>query len=188
MRRCARCAASRAHSCARIRSRASVHATRATHWLSRWPMLRCSCPRASATTQTSTHRFTTPRTSAACSAPTTHCCPTTSGCPSATTAARRRWCRAERQCGGRSGRRRTTRRPCRASDRASGSTTSSRSEHSLALAIRSAHRSRLATRRRTSRDCAWSTTGQRATCRHGSTSPWAPSSPRISQPRFLRGS
>ena len=48
------------------------------------------CPARSATTPTSTPASTTRRRSASCSAPTTRCCRTTSGCRSATTAAPRR--------------------------------------------------------------------------------------------------
>ena len=53
---------------------------------------RCTCRRGSATTPTSTSASTTRPTSAGCSARTTRCCRTTSTCPSATTAAPRRWC------------------------------------------------------------------------------------------------
>ena len=50
------------------------------------------CPAASATTPISTPASTTPPRWASCSGPTTRCCPTTSGCRSATTAAPRRSC------------------------------------------------------------------------------------------------
>ena len=54
------------------------------------PTSRCSCRPRSATTPTSTLRFITRRTSAACSGPTTRCCLTTSTFRSAITGARRR--------------------------------------------------------------------------------------------------
>jgi hypothetical protein len=80
-----------------------------------------------ATTPTSTPRSTTPRTSARCSAPTTRCCPTTSGSPWATTAGPRRSSPAARPSFAPPGR---PRPPRRAAPRASGparcSTTSSR--------------------------------------------------------------
>ena len=49
-----------------------------------------ACPAASATTPTSTPASITRRTSGGCSVRTIRCCPTTSGCPSAITAAPRR--------------------------------------------------------------------------------------------------
>jgi hypothetical protein len=56
----------------------------------RSPMSTWACPARSATTPTSTPACTTRRPSASSSARTTRCCPTTSGCRSATTAVHRR--------------------------------------------------------------------------------------------------
>ena len=56
--------------------------------------------RRSAITPISTRPFITPPTSAACSGPTIPCCRITNMCPSAITAARRRWWSAERPCAG----------------------------------------------------------------------------------------
>ena len=56
------------------------------------------CRRRSATTPTSTRRSSMRRTSAACSARTTRCCRTTSGCRSGIMAGARRSCSAARTC------------------------------------------------------------------------------------------
>jgi len=64
---------------------------------------RC-CPAASATTRTSIPASTTPPRWAGSSAPTTPCCPTTSGCRSAITVAARPSASAARRCIGRWGR------------------------------------------------------------------------------------
>ena len=65
------------------------------------PIARCICRRTSATTPTSMSAFTMPAMSASSSVPTTRCCRTTSTCPSAITAGRRRSARPERLCAGR---------------------------------------------------------------------------------------
>ena len=126
----------------------------------------------SATTPTSTPASITPPRSASCSAPTTRCCRTTSGCRSATTAAPRRSAssgqRFRRPHGPDQGARRRTRR-CSARRK--------RLDYELELGVfigrGNALGEPIADRRRPRSTCsAWrcSTTGRRATSRPGSTS------------------
>ena len=129
------------------------------------------CPAASATTPTSTPASTTRPRSASCSVPTTRCCPTTSGCRSATTAAPRRSASAASASAGRRAR---PRRPDAAApafgpSQAAGLRTRARHLHRPGQRARRADRA-WTRPRSTSSASACSTTGRRATCRPGNTS------------------
>ena len=84
-----------------FRPRAGGPAPARARWSSRtsipWRRRRCTCRARSATTPISMSASTTRPTSADCSGPTRRCCPTTSTCRSATTAAPRRCGRAGRR-------------------------------------------------------------------------------------------
>ena len=125
-------------------------------------------------------RSTTRRTSGACSGPTIRCCRTTSGCRSAITAARRRSCVSgtpvRRPRGQIEGRRRRT--PAVRSDAAARLRARARALHRRGGNALGEPVPIDATRRRTLRRCACSTTGRRATSRRGSTSRSVRSSPK----------
>jgi fumarylacetoacetase len=100
--------------CARPCSRACAKAARGRRpgpaRCTPWRGWNWACPARSATTPTSTPASTTPPRWAASSGPSSRCCPTTAGCPSATTAGPRPSWPAVSRCAARWGRR-AARRP-----------------------------------------------------------------------------
>ena len=130
----------------------------------------CSCRCGSATTATSTPASTTRRTPGACSARTTRCCRTTTGCRSAITAAlvggrQRHADRAAQRADQAAGCGRAQLRP----EQAAGLRTRARFRHRAGQCARQAGADRRSPRSRIRRH-ACSTTGRRATSRPGNTS------------------